>query len=212
MENSIYIRIFLSVIFGGLIGLERELKGKPAGLITLTLVCLGATMIAILQENIVKTSDVTRLSAQVISGVGFIGGGAILQTKEHVQGLTTAATLWISACLGLVIGYGLIKLAIFSFIMISIILILVKIFEETCIYNQKRIKVLLTLKNSEDIFDIKERFSKEIIQIKIVKILWKDYNKNLVECTFSMNKTISLFYFEKKLLKNNNILEYTLID
>ncbi|WP_300342518.1 MgtC/SapB family protein [Fusobacterium sp.] len=212
MENSIYIRIFLSVIFGGLIGLERELKGKPAGLITLTLVCLGATMIAILQENIVKTSDVTRLSAQVISGVGFIGGGAILQTKEHVQGLTTAATLWISACLGLVIGYGLIKLAIFSFIMISIILILVKIFEETYIYNQKRIKVLLTLKNSEDIFDIKERFSKEIVQIKIVKILWKDYNKNLVECTFSMNKTISLFYFEKKLLKNNNILEYTLID
>lgn len=212
MENSIYIRIFLSVIFGGLIGLERELKGKPAGLITLTLVCLGATMIAILQENIVKTSDVTRLSAQVISGVGFIGGGAILQTKEHVQGLTTAATLWISACLGLVIGYGLIKLAIFSFIMISIILILIKIFEETYIYNQKRIKVLLTLKNSEDIFDIKERFSKEIVQIKIVKILWKDYNKNLVECTFSMNKTISLFYFEKKLLKNNNILEYTLID
>lgn len=143
MENSVYIRIFLSVIFGSLIGLERELKGKPAGLITLTLVCLGATMIAILQESIVKTSDITRLSAQVISGVGFIGGGAIIQTKEHVQGLTTAATLWISACLGLVIGYGLIKLAIFSFIMISIILILVKIFEESYIYNQKRIKVLL---------------------------------------------------------------------
>ncbi|WP_300362395.1 MgtC/SapB family protein [Fusobacterium sp.] len=211
MGNDVYIRIFLSVIFGGLIGLERELKGKPAGLITLTLVCLGATMIAILQENILKTSDITRLSAQVISGVGFIGGGAIIQTKEHVQGLTTAATLWISACLGLVIGYGLLKLAIFSFMMISIILILVKILEESYIYNQKRIKVLLTLKNSEDILKLKERFSKEINQIKIVKILWKDYNQNLVECTFSMNKTINLFYFEKELLKNNDILDYTLI-
>ena len=140
MENDIYIRIILSTILGSLIGLERELKGKPAGLITLTLVSLGATMIAILQENILKTGDITRLSAQVISGVGFIGGGAIIQTKEHVQGLTTAATLWISACLGLVIGYGQIKIALFSFVMISIVLILVKFIEEKFIYNRKKVR------------------------------------------------------------------------
>lgn len=211
MDVDIYIRIILSVVLGSLIGLERELKGKPAGLITLTLVCLGATMIAILQDNILKTGDITRLSAQVISGVGFIGGGAIIQTKEHVQGLTTAATLWISACLGLVIGYGLIKLAVFSFFMISIVLILVKIFEEKFIYNQKKIRVLLTLENSEEVYRLRENFSKEINQIKLIKIIWKNYNQNLIECVFSADRTIDLFHFEKELLKNKSIKDYTFI-
>lgn len=211
MGSDIYLRIILSAILGSLIGLERELKGKPAGLITLTLVSLGATMIAILQENILKTGDITRLSAQVISGVGFIGGGAIIQTKEHVQGLTTAATLWISACLGLVIGYGQIKIALFSFFMISVILILVKIIEEKFIYNRKKVRVLLSLDKSEDVYKLRENFSIEINQIKLVKIIWKNYNQNLVECIFSMDRTIDLFHFEKELLKNKGIIEYTLI-
>lgn len=211
MENDIYIRIILSTILGSLIGLERELKGKPAGLITLTLVSLGATMIAILQENILKTGDITRLSAQVISGVGFIGGGAIIQTKEHVQGLTTAATLWISACLGLVIGYGQIKIALFSFVMISIVLILVKFIEEKFIYNRKKVRVLLSLAKIEDIYKLRENFSKETNQIKLIKIIWKNYNQKLIECIFSMDKTIDLFYFEKEILKNKSILDYIFI-
>ncbi|WP_346847503.1 MULTISPECIES: MgtC/SapB family protein [unclassified Clostridium] len=134
-------RLIVGVIVGGLVGYEREFKNSPAGFRTHILVCLGATIISLITEydiqkimviaqnpmyaEVIKV-DIARLGAQVISGVGFLGAGTILREKGSVRGLTTAATLWIVACLGLAVGRGLYALSLTAAVIIFIILSLFK--------------------------------------------------------------------------------------
>ena len=112
-------RLVLATILGMVFGIERELKGKPAGFITFMLVSLGSCLIALLQINIVRmtieanqslgtqtNTDVSRIIAQVISGVGFLGAGTIIHNRGNVKGITTAALLWVSAGIGLCVGIG----------------------------------------------------------------------------------------------------------
>lgn len=108
---SVTIRLCLAVLLGGIIGYERGSKRRPAGLRTHILVCVGAALAMTTNQYVVEvlkySADVTRLGAQVISGIGFLGAGTILVTKrQQVKGLTTAAGLWSSACMGLAIGIG----------------------------------------------------------------------------------------------------------
>ena len=108
---SVAARMVLAVLCGGLIGLEREYKRRPAGFRTHILICLGAAMTTLTSQylylNMGMYTDVSRLGAQVIAGVGFIGAGTIIVTKrQRVKGLTTAAGLWASACMGIAIGAG----------------------------------------------------------------------------------------------------------
>ena len=120
---EIGMRTLAAVIVGGAIGIEREYKNRPAGMRTHILVCLGAAMIAILECLILANSSImdsagkasftfTRLSAQVISGIGFLGAGTIFIAQKKIAGLTTAASLWNVACLGLMIGFGYYWIAI----------------------------------------------------------------------------------------------------
>ena len=105
----IFIRLIVAAILGGIIGLEREKLNRPAGVRTHMIVCLGSCLIMLLGEymhQIDNTIDITRLGAQVVSGIGFLGAGAILKDGFSVRGLTTAATLWVVACVGLAIGGG----------------------------------------------------------------------------------------------------------
>ena len=113
---QIFIRLLLAVLLGGAVGIEREYKNRPAGMRTHVLVCLGACVIAILDSLMATqmasqasggvTTTYGRISAQVISGVGFLGAGTIFTAQKHVAGLTTAASLWCMACIGLTIGMG----------------------------------------------------------------------------------------------------------
>ena len=114
---SIVIRLTLATLCGGLIGIERGRKKRPAGFRTHILVCIGATITMITNQYVVDimgaTADPTRLGAQVISGIGFLGAGTILVTgRQQVKGLTTAAGLWSLACIGLAIGIGFYEVAI----------------------------------------------------------------------------------------------------
>ncbi|MFR1709267.1 MAG: MgtC/SapB family protein [Clostridium sp.] len=130
-------RLIVSVIVGGLVGYEREFKNSPAGFRTHILVCLGATIISLITEYDIQRVmtiaqdpmysgfikvDIARLGAQVISGVGFLGAGTILRDKGSVRGLTTAATLWTVACLGLAVGRGLFALSLTGALIVFIIL------------------------------------------------------------------------------------------
>lgn len=105
-------RLLLGAVCGGLIGLERELKGRPAGLKTFSLVCMGAALVMVTNEYICAlrddyTGDAARMAAQVISGIGFLGAGTIMTTgNDRIQGLTTAAALWVTAAIGIAIGTG----------------------------------------------------------------------------------------------------------
>jgi putative Mg2+ transporter-C (MgtC) family protein len=107
---SISIRLALSLLFGGVIGMERGAKGRPAGIRTYMLVCAGSTLIMITNQYMVdlyKYGDPARLGAQVVNGIGFLGAGTIMVTgKNRVEGLTTAAGLWASASVGLALGIG----------------------------------------------------------------------------------------------------------
>ncbi|WP_051317237.1 MgtC/SapB family protein [Ectobacillus panaciterrae] len=111
-----YIRLLIAFIFGVVIGLERARQRKIAGIRTHVLVCLGSCMIMVLSLlNEGPYRDPMRLAAQVISGITFIGAGVIWRDRRNFKhGLTTAANLWISSCLGLVIGYGLYDIAVFT--------------------------------------------------------------------------------------------------
>jgi putative Mg2+ transporter-C (MgtC) family protein len=103
-------RLVVAVVVGGLIGIEREYKGKPAGMRTNILMCLGSALIMILSIETARQAgppaDPGRIAAQVVTGVGFLGAGTIIRSRVSVAGLTTAATVWFVAALGLVIGSG----------------------------------------------------------------------------------------------------------
>lgn len=109
---EILFRLFLGAVCGGLIGLERELKGRPAGLKTFSLVCMGAALVMVTNAYICAQAgntggDSARMAAQVISGIGFLGAGTIMTTgNDRIQGLTTAAALWVTAAIGIAIGTG----------------------------------------------------------------------------------------------------------
>ena len=123
---DITIKIFFSLFLGGLVGLEREIKHKPAGLRTNILICLGSTIIMIVSLNLSKIYgsivDPSRIAAQVVTGIGFIGAGAIIRSRGSVHGLTTAATIWVIAGIGLAIGNGYYSTALISTFVVMIIL------------------------------------------------------------------------------------------
>ena len=115
-EQSVVIRILLAIVIGGMIGLERGLKNRPAGLRTYMLVCVGSCLIMMTNQYIYQytgAGDPMRLGAQVVSGIGFLGAGTIVVTRHNqIKGLTTAAGLWTCAGVGLALGIGFYEAAI----------------------------------------------------------------------------------------------------
>ena len=105
---EITLRLTLALLLGGIIGLERSNTNHDAGMRTHILVCLGAATVMIISERLhgIYSGDIGRLGAQVISGIGFLGAGCILVSNNRIKGLTTAAGLWTTACLGLALGIG----------------------------------------------------------------------------------------------------------
>lgn len=120
---SMLLRVFLSVLIGGILGMERGTKNRPAGLRTYILVCLGSALVMMTNQYVYityQTGDPVRLGAQVISGVGFLGAGTIVLTgRNKIMGITTAAGLWTAACSGLAIGIGFYEGAILGGIAIA---------------------------------------------------------------------------------------------
>jgi len=121
--GSTLARLLLAAILGGIIGLERQLRHKPAGLRTNMFICFGAAMFTVLSRQLSGSeSDYTRIASQIIPGIGFIGAGSILHAKASVTGLTTAATIFVVASVGMAAGGGLYLTAVFATIIILIAL------------------------------------------------------------------------------------------
>jgi len=124
LTRSEILGVLLAFVFGAAIGLERELRGKSAGLRTNILICLGAAVFAIISKKMAADpNSITRVAAQVVTGVGFLGAGAIIQDRGGVHGLTTAATIWVVASIGVACGAGLIKLAFIATLLAAVALI-----------------------------------------------------------------------------------------
>ena len=123
-EIEIAVRLRLAAIFGLAVGYERRSADKPAGLRTLSLVCLGSAMFTIISAFGFETADQSRVAAQIVTGVGFLGAGTILRSGVTISGLTTAATIWATAAIGMAVGSGLYIASVSGTVLILVILYL----------------------------------------------------------------------------------------
>jgi putative Mg2+ transporter-C (MgtC) family protein len=128
-DLDMIVRLVMAIVFGGLIGLEREVHGKAAGIRTHALVSVGSALIMIVSTDLylayrgVTEVDPGRIAAQVVSGIGFLGAGAIIRFPTGITGLTTAASLWVVAGIGLACGAGFLKLAIVATVLVLVVLV-----------------------------------------------------------------------------------------
>ena len=149
---SIILRVVLAILIGGLIGSERAIKHHVAGLRTYTLVCLGSCIAMMTNQFVSSSSDLSRLGAGVITGIGFLGAGSIMvNSRNRVRGLTTAAALWTSGAVGLAIGIGFYTLALASAIIIIIVLLLLPKFEGKLQKRSKSIFIHIELLSRPDL-------------------------------------------------------------
>src|SRR2546427_9139493 len=127
-EVDLAIRVTIALGLGLLIGAEREFRGHPAGLRTMALISAGSCMFTGLGliPDFPKTVDPTRIAAQIVTGVGFLGAGSILRQGEHVRGLTTAASIWVAASIGMGVGFGYYGVAGYATAVVVIVLFAVK--------------------------------------------------------------------------------------
>lgn len=172
----VFERIAISVVAGYLLGLERQIHRQPAGLKTHILICVGSTLLMlvslilaggldVLSGNVRLVGDPGRFAAQVISGIGFLGGGAIIRQGFNIKGLTTAATIWVSAAIGLAIGVGAYLPAAITLAAVLVTLVIMERFESS-LFPPKSIKILY-LVYEEAHFDY-ARLAKELVSEKIV--------------------------------------------
>ena len=130
LETEIVTKLVIAAILGMLVGLERELQDKPAGMRTHVLVCIGATLAAIISTSIRgDLVDPSRIASSVVLGIGFLGAGIIFKEADKVKGLTTAAELWVLAAIGLAVGIGSYFTAIAATIIVLLILVPGKVME-----------------------------------------------------------------------------------
>lgn len=153
--QNILIRVIVATILGGVIGLDRGMKHRGAGTKTITVVCLGATLVMLteqyIQINFPGLANMNRMAAQVISGVGFIGVGTIIISRHRVRGLTTAATLWASACIGLAVGIGFIEGGILITVMMMLSLHVLPQVEHFVTRHSRYCNVFIDLEKSQDL-------------------------------------------------------------
>ncbi|PPK48108.1 MgtC/SapB family protein [Clostridium algidicarnis] len=188
---EIIFRLLMAIVIAGGIGYERESRNRPAGFRTHILVCVGAAVIAMIQiqavddslkkviENPILASavksDVGRMGAQVVSGIGFLGAGAIIHEKGSIKGLTTAASLWVVACIGLAVGMGYYVLAILSGVSVIAILGILKRFESKFLYKGKIMKIEIQYDDEKfQVQVLNDYFNRKKIKIKNIEYSIED--------------------------------------
>ena len=158
------IKLVLAIFCGGAIGFERELSRKAAGLRTNVLICMGSALFMIISRHIgggAPYTDPARLVAQVVTGIGFIGAGVILQARGSVTGLTTAATIFVVAAVGIAIGEGMFSVALLSTALIIVVLVALRRVERFVLRRRRMFHYSLKTKDPaqflEDLFDLLEQ-------------------------------------------------------
>ncbi|GIM30687.1 methyltransferase [Clostridium polyendosporum] len=229
--NDVVLRLFLAVLIGGMVGYEREFKHRPAGFRTHMLVCIGAAIISMIQvqmvdeiisfienngsmSNILNT-DYGRLGAQVISGIGFLGAGTIIHEKGSIKGLTTAASLWVVACVGLAIGLGYYILSVLSGISVVLVLVSMKKLEDRIVRN-KSIKLEIDYRSEKSTLQyFEEYFNQNNIKIKKIEFILSEDEENLRNVciyTILLPKQIKANDVMYYLISNKDVIKITEIE
>ena len=203
------VRIFLAAFLGAIIGIEREAKKRAAGFRTHIIVSVGACLIMLIGIDAIgdissdKARDAARLAGQVVSGIGFLGAGTILQKKNGVSGLTTAATLWLAGAIGLAVGVGYYEGAIIATVICLVTLVSLKGISD--LINKRTTRSYIMVFNTYN-FD-QDKFldftSKEGVEVRKLDIIDEDIDdKSMIESTLSFHKNYNKSIFFKKLKKD----------
>lgn len=170
---AVGLRIFCAVLIGGLIGLERGLKHRAAGLRTYMLVCVGSCLVMLTNQYIYQVfgaGDPVRMGAQVVSGIGFLGAGTIIVTRRsQIKGLTTAAGLWSAAGVGLALGVGFYEAALAGSVAVFVVMTLLQKMDNKMHHKSKRMEIYLELDSSISLGDFMRQVQALAVEISDVQ-------------------------------------------
>lgn len=209
-EYEILIRLIIAIAVGGLIGYERQLTNRPAGFRTHILVCVGAAVVSMIQiETIEQTkemillnpvlanslkADIGRMGAQVITGVGFLGAGTIIREKGLVKGLTTAASVWVVACIGLAVGLGMYFITVAATVGVFASLVILKKVEDKFIDKVQSIDIDIEYIDKEFTKKMQKYFNMKNITVTNIKFIDDDNNLDEVAATKEESVNIRSIY------------------
>ena len=200
---GVAVRFTLALICGGIIGLERESKRRSAGFRTHTLVCIGATLTTLVGLFLYKSglsTDPTRLGAQVISGMGFLGAGTIIVTaRRQVKGLTTAAGLWTSAIIGLAIGAGYYEAALIGVAIVLLAALVLSKLEYLVIATAKRMNIYVEFESPDMLDRLVDR-----LEIKNLRVTDIEFTKQRTTSGVRFSAVLTLKFNKRQ--KHENIL------
>ena len=193
---SVTVRMVLAVLCGGIIGVEREYKRRPAGFRTHILICLGAAMTTMTSQflylNLHYYTDMARLGAQVVAGVGFIGAGTIIVTqRQRVKGLTTAAGLWASAIIGLAIGGGFYEGALFATFLIILAELLFSKLEYRMLENAPEINLYMEYTDRsclEQVLKLYREKNVKVLNMEITRATGSEHHNACAIFSLRLNK------------------------
>ncbi len=163
------IKLLLALLVGGFIGAEREFRDKAAGFRTIILICVGATLFTIFSIKIGGADDPVRIAANIVSGIGFLGAGAILRGEERIAGLTTASTIWLTAALGIGIGGGYYLFSSAAAVVILIVLWVFPIIEGRITRKAHRTYHVICLMDHQKLAQLEDMFRQCGLRAKVNK-------------------------------------------
>lgn len=205
---AIVVRILVSIVLGGIIGLERGLKNRPAGLRTYMLVCVGSCLIMLTNQYIYQVynvGDPVRMGAQVVSGIGFLGAGTIVVTRRNqIKGLTTAAGLWAAAAVGLAVGIGLYEAAILGGATIFLVLSIIHRWDNNMRMHSKVVEAYVELNSKISLGDFMRKIREMDLEIDSVRTEY--------ESTFEEGKHAYIVVLKSKQKRNHDLLFQSLRD
>ena len=194
---AVVLRIMSAILVGGLLGLERGMKKRPAGMRTYMLVCVGACLIMLTNQYVYQyfgTGDPVRMGAQVVSGIGFLGAGTIIVTKHsQIKGLTTAAGLWTCAIVGLAIGAGFYEGGLIATALVLLSELVISNLEYTFMRRHPEINVYLEFRSRsvlETVFDGLKKDNVKVRNLEITRTKEKDVMNSSAIFTLRFQKAV----------------------
>lgn len=199
-------KLLISVIAGSVLGLEREIRGKSAGFRTIGLICVGATIFTICSYLLGVQDNRDRIAANIITGIGFIGAGVIFRNNSSITGITTAASIWVAAAIGMLIGIGNYPLAGIALVMALFILYALDFIQEWVDYKFQHRTYKVVFRNNY-MGDLLQQKAVDLkLQLKKTKILRND-QQTIFQFTIS-GKESNLILLNQWLLDNQSILSF----
>jgi uncharacterized membrane protein YhiD involved in acid resistance len=174
--NTVIVgRLLLAAVLGGAVGLERELRHKPAGLRTMMLICIGAALFTIISYEMAGDvgGDHTRIAAQIIPGIGFIGAGVVLRERGAVVGITSASTIFVIASVGMSVGAGLSMTAIFTTLLLLVALVFLGLVEDRVGLHTRLLTFTMTTPPRDP--SILERVHQSVQEAGVQAVRWKTH-------------------------------------